>query len=181
MNLIKALDYKRMSKDRIGAVTEELLDGGKGSGNFGHKGRPGQRGGSGEGGGTASVSSRRATKDTQRAHKSAIVKLSEKSYNDGTYNVDTLEPVEFDDGFQVTFCQIGDNYSDEEYADLVNEFYDLSTDRTSYAGKFGGEPEISFHFGSMEDDVRLAKKYNQISVWDWKNMNEIPTGGTGRR
>lgn len=33
-----------------------ILDGGKGSGNFGHKGRPGQRGGSGAGGGSGAAS-----------------------------------------------------------------------------------------------------------------------------
>lgn len=176
MNLLKSLDYQKMSKDRISAVTEKLIDGGEGSGNFGHKGRPGQIGGSGGGGSVA-----KATTKTQSEHKSAIVKLSDKSYNDGTYDVSTLKPVDFKDGFQVTFCQIGDDYSDEEYSKLVNEFYDLSTDRKTYAGKFGGAPEVSFHFANREDAVRMAKKYNQISVWDWSMMDEITTGGTGRR
>ena len=93
MNLIKAMDYEKMSKDRISAVTEKLIDGGAGSGNFGHQGRPGMIGGSGGGGGG------KATSATQNEHKSAIVKLSDKSYNDGTYDVETLKPVEFDSGF----------------------------------------------------------------------------------
>ena len=165
-----------MDKKRICDITEKLLDGGEGSGNFGHKGRPGQIGGSGGGGGSA-----KATSKTQSEHKSAIVKLSGKSYNDGTYDVTTLKPVEFDKGFQVTFCQIGDNYSDDDYAKLVNEFYDLSSDRKSYAGKFEGSPEISFHFDRQEDAERMARKYNQISIWDWAKGEPIDTGGTGRR
>ena len=156
-------------------VSQMAEDGGEGSGNFGHKGRPGQVGGSG-GGGFA-----KATLKTQNEHKSAIVKLSGKEYNDGTYDVATLKPVEFDNGYQVTFCQIGDNYSDKEYADLVNEFYALSSDGKSYAGKFESTPEVSFHFNSKEDAIRLAKKYNQISIWDWEKMEPIFTGGTGRR
>ena len=37
----------------LGMDASKLEDGGPGSGNFGHKGRPGQRGGSGKGGGSA--------------------------------------------------------------------------------------------------------------------------------
>ena len=175
MNLLKALDYKNMSKERISAITEEMLDGGEGSGNFGHKGRPGQIGGSGGGGGG------KATKATKGEHQKAIDRLRGKEYDDGTYDVDTLSPVDFDKGYQVTFCQIGDDYSDEEYAEKVNEFYEFSSDGKSYAGKFESEPEISFHFDSMEDAIRMAKKYNQISIWDWEKCEPIDTGGTGRR
>ena len=51
MNPFKAMDYQRMSKDRISVVTEKLIDGGAGSGNHGHAGRPGQKGGSAPNGG----------------------------------------------------------------------------------------------------------------------------------
>jgi len=177
MNLLKALDYKKMSKDRIEAIANGILDGGEGSGNFGHAGRPGQVGGSGGGGGGG----KKANSGTKGEHQKAVDILKNKDYDDGTYSVSSLKPVEFDHGYQVTFCQIGDDYSDEEYAEKVNEFYNLSSDRESYAGKFEGEPEISFHFDNLDDAVRMGKKYNQISIWDWGNMNEIKTGGTGGR
>ena len=177
MNLLKALDFQNMSKERIRDVTSELLDGGKGSGNFGHKGRPGQIGGSGGGGGGKQT----ATKATKGIHQKTIDRLRSKSYDDGTYNVNSLKPVDFQKGYQVTFCQIGDNYSDDEYADKVNEFYALSSDGESYAGKFESEPEISFHFDNLSDAIRMAKKYNQISIWDWEKGEPIDTGGTGRR
>jgi hypothetical protein len=40
-----------------GSKTEQVKDGGPGSGNFGHEGRPGEVGGSGEGGGSSSKTS----------------------------------------------------------------------------------------------------------------------------
>ena len=125
-------------------------------------------------GGTATVA-------TQRQHQEAVSRLSSSEYSDGTYDLGTMTPVEYDSGFQVTFSQIGDNYSDTEYADKVNEFLAVSSDGKTLAGKFEGTPEISFHCNDRATAVRLARKYNQISIWDWGACDEIKTGGTGRR
>ena len=118
---------------------------------------------------------------TQEEHKRAIEELSKDKYPDGTYDISVYKPIECDNGYQVTFCQIGDNYSAKEYDDRVNEFRELSSDGIVSAGKFESTPEISFHVASREQAIALAKKYNQISIWDWKDCNEIKTGGTGRR
>ena len=61
MILFSALDFKRMSKKRVIDITNKFLenDGGEGSGNFNHEGRPGMVGGSsanGGGGGHVSCS-----------------------------------------------------------------------------------------------------------------------------
>jgi len=32
---------------------------------------------------------------------------------------------------------------------------------------------------NYDEAVDLAKKHNQIAIWDLRNNNEIPTGGTG--
>lgn len=114
-------------------------------------------------------------------YENAMKELSGSKYEDGTYDLDTLKPISYDSGYQVTFSQIGDNYSDEEYAEKVNEFLKYSSDKRVAAGKFEGSPEISFHVENLGIAKQLAKKYNQISVWDWKNSSEIKTGGTGRR
>ena len=118
---------------------------------------------------------------SKQRHTDAIRKLESPDYSEGTYDLDNLEPVTYPDGFQVTFCQIGDDYSDEEYEEKVEEFKKASSDGKSSAGKYEGTPEVSFHVESREEAVRLAKKYNQISVYDWKTDNLIFTGGTGRR
>ena len=122
-----------------------------------------------------------ATERTQSEHRNIVRQLSSDSYEDGTYNVGTLTQVSYERGYQVTFCQIGDRYSDSEYRDKVNEFLMHSSDGVTSAGKFEGEPEISFNVASRREAIRLAQKYNQISVWDWRNQEEIKTGGTGRR
>ena len=129
----------------------------------------------------------RKTVSTQEEHRRAIEELSKDKYPDGTYNVANYKVVEYEDGYQVTFCQIGDNYSAKDYDDRVNEFRSLSSDGKVSAGKFEGSPEISFNVKDKATAIALAKKYNQISIWDWKEGNkdwrkgEIKTGGTGRR
>lgn len=129
------------------------------------------------------VNSAFATADssTQAYHARQISELEKPEYDEGTYDLNTLRMVEYSSGYQVTFCQIGDNYSADEYADRCNEFLSLSSDGVTSAGKFEGTPEVSFNVSSLDEAVRLAKKYNQISIWDWENLREIETGGTGRR
>ena len=118
---------------------------------------------------------------TQSLHKRAVQELSSSKYEDGTYDISTRKTVEFSNGYQVTFCQIGDNYSDSEYQQKVNECLKLSSDGKTYAGKFESTPEISFHCNSREQAIAYAKANNQISIWDWENCDQILTGGTGRR
>lgn len=136
--------------------------------------------------------------------KSGVDKIASDKFDVGTYDVQTLAPVNLADGYQVTYCQIGDNYTEEEHNKLINEFVGRSDDGKVYLGKFEGTPEHSFHFESRREAVRIAKKYNQKSVWDWKQNQyalecerkygsddprtieawlkcEIYTGGTGER
>lgn len=124
----------------------------------------------------------------QEVHKAKIKELeSDKYEGDNTYDLDTLKSVSFEDGYQVTFCQIGDNYTNDQYQAKVNECLKLSSNGKTYAGKFEGTPEISFHCANREQAIAYAKANNQISIWDWKAGNadwrygEIKTGGTGRR
>ena len=119
------------------------------------------------------------TKTTKTLHAEAMDKV--RTFEDGTYNMNTLEACSFDNGYQVTFCQIGDNYSDSRYDYLVSLFCELSSDGVVYIGKFDGEPEISFHFESKKLAKQYAKMFNQISIWNWAKSKEIKTGGTGRR
>ena len=122
---------------------------------------------------------------TQSVHKRAIAELNDSRYEDGTYDITTKKSVSFSNGYQVTFCQIGDNYTDADYQQKVNECLKMSSDGKTYAGKFGGSPEISFHCNSKEEAIAYAKANNQISIWDWAADNgngaEIDCGGSGDR
>ena len=121
------------------------------------------------------------TTTTKTAHEININILNSDIYSDGTYNLDTKEAVEFDHGYQVSFCNIGDNYSDDDYEFIVAMFKEVSEDGVVYLGKFDGSAEISFLIHDKGIAIKYAKMFNQISIWDWKNMDVIETGGTGRR
>lgn len=120
------------------------------------------------------------TNNYKKEHETAINELKKDKYEDGTYNLNTMKQINYTNGFQVTFSQIGDNYNDAEYEQKVNEFLKVSSDKIVSAGKFEGTPEISFNVKDKNTAIKLAKKYNQISIWDWKEQKEIRTGGTGR-
>ena len=114
-------------------------------------------------------------------HDRIIKELSRSEYDVGTYDMDTLKPIGYDTGYQVTFCRIGDNYDNNTYYQLCKKFLDVSSDGKVCAGKFEGTPEISFNVKDRDTAIALAKEYDQISIWDWANADEIKTGGKGRR
>lgn len=120
-----------------------------------------------------------ATAKTQSEHRQAIKDLDSDKYEDGTYDISTKKSVDFPKGFQYTFCQIGDDYSDDDYAKKVNSSLALSSNGSTYAGKFGGTPEISFHCNGKDEAMAYARANNQVSIWDWENCLTIKTGGTG--
>lgn len=116
---------------------------------------------------------------TKDLHTTAINNLT--ALEDGTYDLATLTPVSFNHGYQVTFCQIGDDYTADDYEFMVAMFSEVSEDGKTYVGKFEGSAEVSFLFADKLTAIKYAKMFNQVSVWDWKNCEEIKTGGTGRR
>ena len=121
------------------------------------------------------------TLNTQALHTLYMDALNDSKYADGTYVLATAEPVEFSDGYQVSFCQIGDNYTADDYDFIVAMFSEISIDGIVYLGKFDGSAEISFHIKNKGIATKYAKMFNQYSIWDWKNSKNVLTGGTGRR
>lgn len=84
-------------------------DGGEGSGNFNHEGRPGKVGGSGEGGGSSSKSeSKEKPKESQR-EKPYTGKISKKVYpNERTFRNNRIEKAAvYDDDSSVIFEKTG--------------------------------------------------------------------------
>jgi len=59
----------------------------------------------------------------------------------------------------------------------------LPADHSTYVGGWEHEGQVyldaSQKVSRAKQATRLGKNRNQISVWDNKNMKEIPTGGTG--
>ena len=90
-----------------------------------------------------------------------------KSKDDGTYSLETGRAVSYDDGYQVSFQQSSDNYTDEEFDKKVEELINR-TGSEAHVGVFGGEPEISFHVRDIKAAMQIAVEYNQHSIWNWK-------------
>ena len=89
-----------------------------------------------------------------------------KGKPDGTYDLDTGERVNFGNkGYNVSFEQSSDKYSDGEYYDKIYECRN-KCDGKVYGGVFGGDPEISFYTKDKKTAVEIMKKYNQHSIWD---------------
>lgn len=104
---------------------------------------------------------------TQRGKeiKNKLNKFKDSKYDDGTYNLETGEKVDFGNkGFNVSFEQSTDNYTPAEYYDKVMEC-SKKCDGKIYAGKFGGDPEISFYTENLDVAKEIMYKYNQHSIW----------------
>lgn len=101
-----------------------------------------------------------------------------KAKEDGTYDFETGKPKDYPDGYSVSFHQNEPDakgnwksdygrYSDEDYdknvSDMVKE-----TGGELNIGYFAGTPEVSVWVKDFKIAVKMAKKHNQHSVWDWK-------------
>lgn len=99
-------------------------------------------------------------------YRSSLTKLNDKSIEDGTYDLDTGKKVDFGNkGYNVSFEQSSDKYTDSEYFDKIEECRKLC-DGKVYGGKFGGAPEISFYTEDKETAMKIMEKYNQHSIYD---------------
>lgn len=105
--------------------------------------------------------------------------LAHKLTEDGTFDLDTGEPVEFKTGFQVSFQEEtterkghGAYIDDDEYDRRVEALSKELGAKPNLA-RFG-EPEISFHVESLDKALEVARRHNQESVWDWENLKCQP-------
>ena len=114
---------------------------------------------------------------TKKDYDTSLEKIN-KIPTDGTYDLETGSSKDYSDGYQVTFSMTNMDFDDKTYQDLVEKFK-THDHGTVDAGKFDGYPEISFNVTDIKTAAKLATKYNQISIWDWKNNKEIFTKGTG--
>lgn len=98
---------------------------------------------------------------------------------EGTYDLSTGNPKSYQDGYQVTFSMTNMGFDDNTYKSLIEKFK-THDHGTVDAGNFDGYSEVSFNVTDIKKAAKLATKYNQVSIWDWKNGKVIPTKGTGK-
>lgn len=124
-------------------------------------------------------------KSSVKIYKNAMKKVREfKAKTDGTYDFKTGKPKDYPNGYSVSFHQNEPDkdgkwksdygrYSEEDYDRNVEELVKES-DGELNIGYFSGTPEVSVWVKDLDVAKRLMKKHNQKSIWDWKEMDEIP-------
>jgi len=107
-------------------------------------------------------------------YQQKLLSLADSKYpNDATYDLDTMAPINYTTGYQVSFYETGVQYEDAAYEELLTKFTKVSSDGKACGGKFDNTPEISFNVKSRDEAIKLMEKYNQHSVWDWENSDLI--------
>lgn len=93
------------------------------------------------------------------------------TWPDGTYDLETGKSISHDTGFQVSFQQTSDDYTQEEYNEIVCDLAD-TTESMPHVGVFKKDPEISFHCSDKEKVMKIMKEYNQHSAVVWERLQE---------
>ena len=90
----------------------------------------------------------------------------------GVYEFFTKEKVVFDKGYQVSFENPNDTYSDEEYIDLCFKM-SLISDYNLYLSIYDNISRFSFYFDDYEIANTLGLAFNQSYIYDWSTNTEI--------
>ena len=95
-----------------------------------------------------------------------------KKREDGTYDMHSNKKINFNKGFQVSFETNFDSYSHKEYDEIAYKM-SLMSDNHFYLGVYDSTPEMSFYFHDFELANVISIIFNQKSIWDWVNNDEI--------
>lgn len=90
---------------------------------------------------------------------------------DGTYDLATGKTVEYENGYQVSFQQTSDKYTQEEYNKIIDDLMNR-TGSSPHIGVFDKSPEVSFHVKDLKTAIKIGKMFNQHSIFDWKAKAE---------
>ena len=100
------------------------------------------------------------------------IKYHFKKREDGTYDMHSNKKNNFYKGYQVSFETIYDSYSNKEYDEIAYKM-SLMSDNHIYLGVYNSIPEMSFYFQDFELANVVSIIFNQKSIWDWFNNDEI--------
>ena len=152
--------------------------GGKGSGNFGHKGRPGKVGGSGPGGGTGKAKKPFGSEQFGR--------VRDRLFKEGGFSYQpALEKFATKTGYMISPYETrsriipqGEVVAEDFYKFAVDN-QDLLMDEDKYFGGWASEGDVFFDVSiKVESDEAanaLAVKHKQRAYWDLKRNIEVKT------
>ena len=94
---------------------------------------------------------------------------------DGTYEYQTHETVEYPSGYQVSFVrpEIFKQLNAEEW-DILTSFYCDYLQSKVHIGVYDGAAEISFHSLDLAKSEEVMEQFNQESLLDWEKKLKYP-------
>ena len=113
----------------------------------------------------------------REAPKENYINLKENKYHfkkreDGTYDMHSNKKINFYKGYQISFETNYDSYSNKEYDEIAYKM-SLMSDNHIYLGVYNSIPEMSFYFHDFASANVISIIFNQKSIWDWSNNDEI--------
>ena len=92
----------------------------------------------------------------------------DQAVEDGTYDFNSMQSVNFSEGYQVTFQQRRSaEYTGSFYNALV-ECIGKYTGSNVYVGVYEGQTELSFHTLDELTALDIAIEFHQDSYFDWE-------------
>lgn len=106
-----------------------------------------------------------------------LVQFKDKS--DGTYDFNTLESVEYDAGYQVTFVRPeAFKILNKDQWDLITNYFCNILNSDIYVGVYQGTSEVSFHCIPKDKAIEIMQEYNQECIMDWFEKSNNPSDST---
>ena len=106
--------------------------------------------------------------------KQRVAQFASKS--DGTYDAETGEPIDYPDGYQVSFVRPNafDQLSDEQWDELSSYIAEKYGSK-EHIGVYDGNAETSFRITNLEDAKELMYIFNQDSILNWEKKHLLDT------
>lgn len=70
-------------------------------------------------------------------------------------------------GFQVSFHEIGQEYTESEYQALTEYLQDITGASPEIGVFHGGVPHVSFCVQTEEMAQMICRMFGQVAYWDW--------------
>lgn len=96
-----------------------------------------------------------------------IVRL-DRTIKDGTYDLNSMETVDFSEGYQVTFQQRSSTEYTEPFYNALVDCIRNYTGSPVYVGVYEGQTELFFHTPDELTALDIAAEFHRDSYFDWE-------------
>ncbi len=94
--------------------------------------------------------------------------------NDGTYSIINGQPIEYSDGYQVSFVRPEAYELEPSKWDILTQYLCNYLNSIAHIGVYSNEAEVSFHSLELEKAENIMTTFNQESILNWQKKCEFP-------